>query len=611
VLVAAIALLLVDLWQVTFRAPGSLTIAGVLWLAGLYLATTAAGAAVLQGLIRRSRASTRAVLVAAGCSLFAVESLLRSLSPEASERPIVVAAGVAAGLAMVLPIRALLGRPPRWLAAVATLLLAAGAVGATGGFGRDRDATGAAHGDASSPALRDRPNVLLVVIDTLRADHLGCYGYARPTSPALDRLASEGVLFERAFAQSSWTKPSTASIFTGRFPSQHQALYETSRIPDTETTLPEALGARSYLTAVFSANPWVTPEYGFAQGVDHFFSVYDERFARVTLFMQALKRISQATDGKMRLYNRVKYLVLGELSPTARDTRLVDEALAWLGAHRERRFFAYLHLMSPHHPYDPPPPFDRFVPDRSRPPVKNYPRKSYDFLAHGDPLAPADLADMVARYDGGILYADTETGRLLAGLDRLGLGQTTAVIVTADHGEEFYDHENWGHGQSVYNELVHVPLIVRLPGASATRGRDRTPVAHVDLLPTVLELAGAPPIRGTTGRSLVARLHGAPADGGTVFSELVYRYGTARALVAHDRKLIELRKGDDVVTKLFDLGSDFAERSPLPATSDDAVRLAQALVETVAAAERDRSPASETAIDEDERARLKALGYAR
>ena len=151
--------------------------------------------------------------------------------------------------------------------------------------------------------------------------------------------------------------------------------------------------------------------------------------------MQALRRLSDVSGGRIRLYNRVKYLVLGELSTTARDTILVDEALRWLAAPAPRPFFLYVHMMSPHHPYDPPPPFDRFVPDRAHAPVKNYPRKSYRFFEGGEPLDGAALADMIARYDGDVLYADTELGRLLAGLDKLGLASTTAVLVTADHGE--------------------------------------------------------------------------------------------------------------------------------------------------------------------------------
>jgi arylsulfatase A-like enzyme len=447
----------------------------------------------------------------------------------------------------------------------------------------------------------------MVVIDTLRADHLGCYGYGRPTSPVLDGLAAGGILFEHAYALSSWTKPSTASLLTGRAPSQHRALSETSRLPDSETTIAERLRSLGYRTAALSGNPWIAPEYGFDRGFDDFFSVYDERFARVPVLMQVLKRVSLLADGKGRLYNRVKYLVLGELSTTARDTRLADEAIRFLRTPGDAPFFLYVHMMSPHHPYDPPPPFDRFVPDRGRAPVKNYPRKSYRFFERGDPLAPADAADLVARYDGDVLYADTELGRVLAELERLGRASSTVVLVTADHGEEFYDHGNWGHGQSVYDELVRVPLLLRVPqGGGGVRVA--TPVSHADVVPTLLALAGAP---GTVaGRSLVATAGG---EGGAAppLAEVLYRYGEARALVDGTRKLVVLRDGEQRSRTLFDLRTDPGERHPLAADDPDATRLAADLAGRVAAAERDRAAEADAPIDDETRARLRHLGYAK
>ena len=176
----------------------------------------------------------------------------------------------------------------------------------------------------------------------------------------------------------------------------------------------------------------------------------------------------------------MKYLVLGELSTTARDTILVDEALRWLAAPAPQPFFLYVHMMSPHHPYDPPPPFDRFVPDRTHAPVKNYPRKSYRFFEGGEPLDGAALADMIAPLRRRRALRGHRARRAcLAGLDALGLASTTAVLVTADHGEEFFEHGNWGHGQSVYNELIRVPLVLRLPdGGGAGRPRDDARVAR-------------------------------------------------------------------------------------------------------------------------------------
>jgi arylsulfatase A-like enzyme len=608
VLVAWTILTAVDLFQVAVRAPGSLGATGVAWLGALYLAPTAAGA--LAGRLAGLRpATTRALLVAGGLALFAVETALRELPPDAPAHAWIVAAIAIAALAATWVLRALFARRvPAWAAAAAALVLVAGATGAASGFGHGRGPDAPAE---QSPGTGDRPSVLVIVVDTLRADHLGCYGYGRPTSPALDRLASEGALFERAFSQSSWTKPATASLFTGRFPLQHQALYERSRLPDAETTIPEALRQRGYRTAVLSANPWVTPEYGFDQGVDDFVSVYDERFTRVTLFMTVLKRISQVVDGKLRLYNKVKYLVLGELSTTARDVRLVDAAVAWLGAHGARPFFLYLHMMSPHHPYDPPKPFDRFVPDPQHAPVKNYPHKRYEFFAHGDPLPEPDLADMVARYDGDILHADTEIARLLAALDREGLARTTTVVVTADHGEEFYDHRNWGHGQSLYNELIHVPLIVRAPGRIPPGIRSPRPVMHVDILPTLLALAGAsrPPSVPPIAESLLDVVAGKSGTADRpILSELIYRAAQGEVVISGDRKLLAVRRADELVQQVFDLTHDFAERAPITSQSD-IEPLDRLRVDTRRALERAQS-AAEDATTDTNREHLRDLGYA-
>jgi arylsulfatase A-like enzyme len=605
VLVAWAALLAIDLWQIAVRSPGALGLPGVLWLAALYVVATGAAWLVVRGVLRRSPAAATAIVLGAGVAAGAAETMLRALPPHAAWRPAAVAGGLVAGaLAGVLLGRLLAAVPARPRAVVMALVLLGAAIGAGASRRPGHDGAPARRADGDG-----RPNLLLVVIDTLRADHLGCYGYERPTSPRLDHVAATGVLFEHAYAQSSWTKPSTASLLTGRLPSQHQTLSETARLPDDEMTIATRLRAVGYRTAVLSANPWVTPEYGFDQGVDDFYSVYDERFARVPLLMQVLKRVSQATDGKMRLYNRVKYLVLGELSTTARDTRLVDEAVRWLDAHGGERFFLYVHMMSPHHPYDPPPPFDRFVPDRTHRPVKNYPRKSYRFFERGDPLPPDDLADLVARYDGDVLYADTELGRLVDALERRGLAASTAVLVTADHGEEFFDHGNWGHGQSVYDELVHVPLVLRAPGTAARATRVHTPVSHADVVPTLLALAGAPPVPSLSGRSLATSPDG-EARRDDALAELLYRYGEARALVHGTQKLIQLRDGERRQSLLYDLASDPAEARPTSSEDPVGIALAAELERRVAVAERDRSAGSDAATDDDTRTRLRDLGYA-
>src|SRR5262245_16801617 len=414
----AATLVAADLVQVAVTAPASLTPVGVATLAGLYLGSAAVAAmpcAVAMALLRLARpvSALRATLLAAGAFFLLQEVALRRLPPLSPWRPwAVLVIGVLAVAAVVPLARLRLGR---LVGVVVAGLLVVGAVGAVRGFGAAADQRTPASDVAGRVSAGDvRPNVILITIDTLRADHLSCYGYGRRTSPVLEGFAAEGVLFSNAYAQSSWTKPSTASLLTSHYPTMHQTFLEKSRLPDSETLLPEVLHGAGYTTAVLSGNPWVTPEWGFDQGVDHFFSVYDERFARVTLFMMALKRVNKLVDGNATVYNSVKRRVQGELSTTERDEVVNAEAGRWLEQNRDRRFFLYLHMMSPHHPYNPPPPFDRaFVEHPVNPPVTYYPRKSWYFGQKGEPLAPDKLADMVGRYDGDILFADTVVGKLL------------------------------------------------------------------------------------------------------------------------------------------------------------------------------------------------------
>jgi arylsulfatase A-like enzyme len=509
------------------------------------------------------------------------------------------------GLLLALAARRV-GRQPRALMGIGIVLYVVGAVGATRGF-RPREPPRPV--DVAALASARGPNILVVLVDTLRADHLGAYGYERPTSPAIDAFAREGVQFMQAYSQSTWTKPATASLFTGRYPRQHQAYLEKAKLPESEWLLPEALRAAGYRTGVFSGNPWVTREWGFDQGVDQFVSIYDERFARVTLFMRSLKRLAKLVDDKARVYNRVKMLVQGELSTTARDPVVTQALLRWVEERRGERFFAHLHLMSPHHPYDPPPPFDRFVPDRARQPVTYYPKKSYFFFEEGEALDAGARADMVARYDGDILFVDGVFGPLIERLRALGLLDDTVVVLVSDHGEEFYDHRNWGHGQSVYNELTHVPLVIRYPPRFPAGRRIDTPVMTVDVMPTLLALAGVSPSAALAGRSLLPVVAGTGEPGGEAYSELLYRYGEARGLVAGSQKIIHMRKDRDRRAERFDLASDPAEQRRLEATGPVATPLLERLDAITRWGTAHQSAAVDGDIDADMQKQLKALGY--
>jgi arylsulfatase A-like enzyme len=616
-----VAFALVDLWQVALVSPASLQPSGIGWLLGLYTLTALGGALVTFVLLRlagveafaRRVPAARAFLVAVGVFLLAQEVALRALEPLSPWRPWAVV-GVAVAAVVVWLVGAALFRTmrlPAWVGAVAgLLLLAGGSYGAVRGFGAFGTATPAPTATGPVTAGAERPNVVFILIDTLRADHLGAYGYARPTSPVLDAFAAESVLFESAFSQSSWTKPATASLLTSRYPSQHQCFLEKQQLPASETTLPQYLQRAGYTTAMLSGNPWVTPDYGFDRGTDHFFSAYDERFARVTLYMMALKRLSKLVDAKARPYNRLKLLVQGEMSSEERDQVLTKEAFRWLDANTQEPFFLYLHYMSPHHPYEGVPPYDKFVPDPSLEPVTYYPTKSYYFFEQGEELPDAQREDMVARYDGDILHIDGLIGELLGKLRELKLEDETLVVVTSDHGEEFFDHRNWGHGQSIYNELIHVPLIIRFPKRFTAGRRVSEPVQTIDVLPTLLELAGAPLPSGIAGKTLLPVLRGEDATPREAYSELLYRYGDSRSLVRGGQKLMRTKKGEELREEVFDLGADPREQRAAAVDGNGGAALQSRLTEVQSWAEQNKTgETADAAISDEQKDRLKALGY--
>ncbi|HKX45255.1 MAG TPA: sulfatase, partial [Planctomycetota bacterium] len=291
--------------------------------------------------------------------------------------------------------------------------------------------------------------IVVISLDTLRADHLGCYGYARPTSPNIDALAAEGVLFERAISQASSTLPAHRALFQSR---------EASLAGGAEPTLAELLGRAGFRTVAFTGGGNVSAAFGFGRGFERY--VEDPRgFAHA-----------------------------------------FDAVELWLREHAGERFFLFLHSYDVHAPYDPPPPFDSvFYPDYAGPLTGREtrallrslaPRGEHASSAPARRLDEEDERKLVALYDGGILYADQFVGRLVLLLRELGIDDETALVLLSDHGEEFWEHGSVLHSHSLYQELVHVPLIFSLPGGRAAGARVAETVRLIDVAPTLLELLG-------------------------------------------------------------------------------------------------------------------------
>ena len=337
-------------------------------------------------------------------------------------------------------------------------------------LGARRDVAGAV---AALPnATAASPNVLLIILDTVRAQSLSLYGYGRPTSPELEELSTRGVTFDLVFAPSSWTLPSHATAFTGRQPGEHGAEM-TAPLDARYPTLSEALRDRGYATTAFVANTAFGDEYW---GLDRGFLEYDVRPLTVTRVMTAA-RLSG------RIFRNAGQWALGRGSFAAkRHASSINEAfLAWLDRRPERPFFAFLNYMDAHTPYSPPPPFDRrFSP----------PEPLVSVQASGHVYSEEELERLRVGYDNGIAYLDHELGLLFDELDRRGLRDNTLIIVTGDHGEAFGEHDTRlvEHGASLYSPVLHVPLIVVLPGSTPPGSRVGAAVSLADLPATVLEL---------------------------------------------------------------------------------------------------------------------------
>jgi arylsulfatase A-like enzyme len=503
-----------------------------------------------------------------------------------------VAAGMSAILARVL--RVLVQRAPfeRLVhAPTAFALLAVLGVGLAGNvaFGKRMSRTGTT-GDVAE-AGDQAGNVLFLVVDTLRADHLPMYGYEHGSTPNLDRLAEDAIRFDQAFTNSSWTRPSFASILTGRLPSSHGVMAKSDALPDAVTTLPEALKTAGYTTAGYATNFNVAPYFNFHQGFDEYIYLEpefvlgaDDASAKLLLMQFIRQRIE-----KMRAMQ-------GEVLPgTAyQDAETVNDALtSWIDRQPASPWFLFVGYMDPHDPYF------------SHP----YDGSGYARAAHQHP-DPSEAPALTALYDGEVSYWDAELGKLLDGLRERGLYEDLTIIVTSDHGEEFNDHGGFWHGTTLYDEQVHVPLLVKLPQARRGGTVVRHWVQSIDLTPTVLKLLDAPVPEGVQGGDLFMGtdvIYAEESHEGNVLESVRELDGT------DEYKLINANRDNPRGLKpieLYRVDLDPAEQENLASSSPDQVRMAtKALLEQRALAKEDGVAADSVELDDDVAAHLEAIGY--
>jgi arylsulfatase A-like enzyme/thioredoxin-like negative regulator of GroEL len=403
---------------------------------------------------------------------------------------------------------------------------------------------------ASLPrAQAPKPNVLLVTIDTVRADHVGAYGYSKRTTPTLDRLAREGVRFADATSQAPLTGPAHAAILTGSYPGRFGVRDNAaSPLPPSAPSIVEQFKAAGYRTGAFIAAFILDRQYGFGRGFDEF----DSRFER---FTSAGKLLARRPAGVV-----------------------VDDALTWLGAKSNAPFFAWVHVYDAHAPYDSPPPFSTKFP--------------------GTP------------YDGAIAYVDASVGRLIGALEQSGALDRTIVTVLADHGEGLGEHGETEHGFFLYDTTLHIPWIVRLPNRQRAGTVVAEQVRAIDVAPTLAALAGLRAPAGIDGESVLPLIEGhrrsepPPSYAETFYPKFHFGWSELKSVRVGDWKYVDAPKPE-----LYDEIHDKGERQNLAAAR---APLAQGLARETQRTEATFGPeahAEAPAPDPETLARLRSLGY--
>lgn len=490
-------------------------------------------------------------------------------------------------------------------------------------LGRLDQAAGAApppdnEGTAAAGTL---PPVILLVLDTVRADHLSLYGYQRVTTPQLETFADDAVVFDSAWSGASWTIPAHATLFTGLYPHQHgvyryipekgdrSGLTPAHPLGRQSTTLADLLGQAGYRTAAFCANPFL-----------HSGTCLDQGFQLFHLSRNLNRTIPLLTEPlQKRLFGRDAFTAFRQRTMTARQVN--GRALHWLEGHGRQPFFLFVNYMDAHSPYDPDPPFDRMFPGSwdafpdwagFASAMRNQPR----------PVTEREREHMISRYDGAIRSLDRELGVLFQQLRELGLYDRSLIIVTSDHGEHFGEHGLIEHSVDVYEEVLRVPLLVKYPG-SARRGRVAEPANLVDILPTVLGTVGLPVPEGGAGHAL-----GSASRDGFLLNESYDPQKVKRAVndsgdapVPAPRRIIRVRRSihlgrmkfiwsSDQAHELYDLSADPAESMNL---LDNNPQLADRFLPLAAEIEANRvlprSLEEPAVLDEDLLRHLEELGY--
>jgi len=427
-------------------------------------------------------------------------------------------------------------------------------------------------------------NVVLVSIDTLRADHLSSYGYFRKTSPNIDRLAAEGVLFENFFSNIPFTPPSHWSIMTSLYPARHRKYLPTDSGDGIET-LAGVLRNNGYATAGFVSSFMV-------KNLSDGFEYYDIPEGIPAVAWARKKNTGNVSREEMM--SRVRY---------RKAENTADKAIEWLRKNGKKKFFVFVHFFDAHSPYNPPKEFDVFANDGSG---------AYSESVYDNPGVnkSRSIREEIGKYDGEILYVDYNIGRIMQALSELGLEDNTVVVITSDHGECFGEHRfsDFGydskriyllHGKTLFDEEMRVPLIIMNPKSSIRGLRLSGLSESVDIMPTVMHILGINNSLSLDGRSLVPLIEGLDSGKNTVFMQVFNRKGMDIFGIRDYRwKLVRMCKKEDCVPQEMLFDTDSGEKEDISDRPDIKERLGNELEQAL-----------NSSVDDEIKKSLEMIGY--
>ena len=441
----------------------------------------------------------------------------------------------------------------------------------------------------------ERKNVILICLDTLRADHLGCYGYPRKTSPNIDSLTTDSALFLNTYASSPWTLPSHVSLFTSLSGVQHQVYYHDEKMDPSLVTLAEILRQHYFFCPAFTGGGFVNPEYGFSKGFDVYYT----------------------GEGGVYYHNSAQLVY-----------QIVSQ---WLERNGDKNFFMFIHTYQPHDPYACPYPYKTMFLD-DKPKWRQINLAGYLGEKRGifRELPEKERQNIIGLYDGEVRYADERLIKpLLEKLKEMNLYDQTMVIFTSDHGEEFYDHRSWLHGHNLYDESLKVPLIIKFPESKFAGKRIETLVRLIDLMPTILEDLGIDfSDYDFDGASLIPLLKNEDAEdrvfladvGNNVLDsrvpqKITMNWGRYKLILNREFSKEDLRfflspPPSIPSMELYDLAQDPYEKRNIASEKNDLVAQLTKKIEEIYRKARKRKE-EKIKIDEELKKELKALGYIR